>query len=247
VKAAKELLDRGLSIQRVRKALDALRAQLPNVDRPLPRLRVLSDGERLVLVDEGGPFEPLSGQLVMDFDVGALEGRAGEVMQLPGAAQASPQLESLYERFLRAVELDGDPAREDEALAAYRGLLVEDENFAAVHTNLGALHYRRGRLDEARRAFERALELDPAQPEARYNLGNLYADQGDDGRALQAWLRVLAECPEFADAWFNLGVAFARDGATARAREHLERYLALEADSEGKWAQRARALLAGLS
>jgi tetratricopeptide (TPR) repeat protein len=245
LKAAKELLDRGLSIQRVRKALDALRAQLPDVERPLERLRVLSDGERLVVVDDGAAFEPLSGQLVMDFDVGALSGRVAEVMEL--VRPEPPRELPLYDRFVEAMQLDGDPAREAEALAAYHALLAEEPGFAAVHNNLGALLHRSGRLDEAREAFRRALELDPEQPEARYNLGNLLADAGDEAGALAAWTRVADDCPEFADAHFNLGVAFAREGAAARARAHLTHYLALEPDGTSEWAERARAVLASLA
>jgi tetratricopeptide (TPR) repeat protein len=253
VKAAKELLERGLSMQRVRKTLDALRAQLPELDRPIEHLRVVSDGERLVVMQDGAAFEPLSGQLVMDFDVSALSGRVAEVMELapPSATAPSPSPSELpsataYQRFLDAVEADAG-APDAEQLVAWRAVLAADASFAAAHTNLGAVLHRLGRLDEARAAFERALALDPEQPEARYNLGNLLADAGDDEGAIAAWTRVAADCPEFADAHFNLGLALARDGAGARARSHLEHYLALEGDSDGKWAQRARALLAGLT
>ena len=80
VKAAKELLDGGLTLQRARKNLEALRAQLPQVDRPLAQLRVRSDGERVVVSDDGASFEPLTGQLVMDFDVDELQGQLAELM-----------------------------------------------------------------------------------------------------------------------------------------------------------------------
>ncbi len=243
LKAAKELLDRGLSVQRVRKALDALRGQLPSGDRPLARLRVLSDGERLVLVDDAGAFEPLSGQLVMDFAVGALEGRVAEVMQLHHEAATQEPPPSAYAKFLEGTELDGDPEKDDEALAAYRAALALDPNLAAAHTNLGGLFYRRGNSDEALRHFERALALDPEQPEARYNLANLCDERGDRDRAIAEWSRVASACPEFADAHFNLALALLHDGARERARRHLERYLALDGDSGGKWAERARALL----
>src|SRR5262249_31192470 len=49
VKTAKELLDHGVTLQRARKNLEALRAQWPGRgDRPLSSLRVRSDGDRLV-------------------------------------------------------------------------------------------------------------------------------------------------------------------------------------------------------
>jgi DNA-binding transcriptional MerR regulator len=40
VKAAKELADRGFKAAEVRKALDAVRASLPHIPRPLDRIRV---------------------------------------------------------------------------------------------------------------------------------------------------------------------------------------------------------------
>ena len=248
VKAAKELLDRGLSVQRVRKTLEALRGQLPSLDRPLEHLRVLSDGDRLVVIDDGAAFEPLSGQCVMDFDLGSLGGRAAEVMELrrPDPATSNDPPPTAYERFLEGTRLDGDPAGEEAALEAYREALALDPNLAAAHTNCGNLLHRRGRLDEARRAFEAALAVDPEQPEARYNLANLYDELGEPERAVAEWYRVVSACPEFADAHFNLAAACLRDGARARARAHLERYLALDTGEGGEWIERARALLLGL-
>ena len=73
LKTAKELLDRGVTLQRVRRNLEALRAQLPHIERPLASLRIVSDGDRLVVIDEQARFEPTTGQLVMDFALAPLE------------------------------------------------------------------------------------------------------------------------------------------------------------------------------
>src|SRR5262245_39513821 len=67
VKVAKELLDGGLPMQRVRKQLDALRTALPGVERPLARLRICSDGNDVVVVTDDLAFQPASGQTVMSF------------------------------------------------------------------------------------------------------------------------------------------------------------------------------------
>jgi tetratricopeptide (TPR) repeat protein len=242
LKAAKELLDRGVSLQRARKSLDALRAQLPRLPQPLSALRVISDGERILCVAEAAPFEPLSGQMVMEFAVGALEGRVAEVLQLREPEPPRRGAETAWAWFLEAVQLDGsdDPKNEDAALIAYQKALDGDPQLAAAHTNLGALLYRRGDGPEARRHLEEALRLDPEQPEARYNLANLADAEGDHERALAEWLHVVTRCPEFADAHFNLAQSLARDGARDAARRHLERYL--ELDGAGEWAERAREL-----
>src|SRR5512137_3189344 len=90
VKSAKELLDRGFPLQRVRKNLQALREALPQLEQPLAQLRVCSDGERLVVAHRERTFEPLSGQLVLDFEVDELRSRVAEILQLTPDADAAP-------------------------------------------------------------------------------------------------------------------------------------------------------------
>jgi DNA-binding transcriptional MerR regulator len=252
VKAAKELLDRGVSVQSVRKNLTALRGALPGLDRPLARLRVVSDGEHLVVTPdgEGAPFEALSGQLVMDFAVGALSSHVAEVMRLPARDEPTdepPAERGAYDWFLEgcaAFDEADDPASAQRAADAFRRALELDPAIAAAHTNLGSLAHRAGRRGEARAAFEQALTLDPEQPEARYNLANLLDELGETELAVAEWTRVAASCPDFADAHFNLGAALLREGARDAARAHLQRYLQL--DGQGAWADEARGLLARL-
>jgi len=245
VKAAKELLDGGVSLQAVRKNLAALRGALA-VDRPLSRMRVVSDGERLVLLGDDAAFEPLSGQVVMDFLVGPLSTRLAEVLELPlpAAADEGAPERSGYDWFREgcALEAAGASAAAEDA---YKRALERDPGLAAAHTNLGGLAFRDGRRGEARGHFERALALDEDQPEARYDLANLLDELGDTERAVAEWSRVVALHPEFADAHYNLGGALLRLGQPTRARLHLERYLALE--MEGGFAEAARALLGALT
>jgi tetratricopeptide (TPR) repeat protein len=227
VRAAKELLDGGLTLQRARKNLDALRAQL-GVDRPLTRLRVRSDGEQLLVSDGTASFEPLTGQLVLDFGLDELEGKLARLSALPPTTPTT-RAESAWAWFVEGgdCEARGD---DDRALIAYQKALEGDPALAAAHTNLGNLHYRRGERGEARGAYEEALQLDPEQPEARYNLANLLDDVGEHEAACQEWARVVASCPEFADAHYNLAVACVRGGDADTARVHLRRYLALVPD-----------------
>jgi len=228
VKAAKELLDGGVTLQRARKNLEALRAQL-GANRPLANVRVRSDGERVVVTDGGASFEPLTGQLVLDFAIDDLQGQLAELAQPPGTALPTTRAESAWAWFLEGGECEarGDDER---AIIAYSKALEGDPALAAAHTNLGNLHYRRRERGEARAAYQRALALDPDQPEARYNLGNLLDDLGEREAARVEWHRVAAACPEFADAHYNLAVAAARDGDPDAARLHLKRYLALVPD-----------------
>jgi tetratricopeptide (TPR) repeat protein len=272
VKLAKELLDGGLTLQRVRRNLDALRAQLPAVDRPLSRLKICSDGDSLVVVDADVAYQPESGQLVMGFAVSALATQVAEVTALRAAAgpdaddgddvahgdaaarhgidldidagdePGAPR--SAYGWFLQGV---GAQAAGDERAAevAYRRAVARDPALAAAHTNLGNLLHRRGELAAARAAYERALELDPEQPEARFNLGNVLDDLGETELAIAELRGVCGRCPEFADAHFNLSLILARVGGVAQARAHLGRYLELDPDSA--WSQQAQTFLAELA
>ncbi len=241
VRAAKELLDGGLTLQRARKNLDALRAAL-GVDRPLAKLRVRSDGERVVVSDNGASFEPLTGQLVMDFGVDELQGQLAELAAAtaPPAATPETRAESAWAWFVEGGQCE-ERGEDERALIAYHKALEGDPALAAAHTNLGNLHYRRGERGDARASYETALALDPEQPEARFNLGNLLDDVGEPEAARMEWYRVAGACPEFADVHYNLAVACARDGDGEAARLHLRRYLALVPDDA-----RAQALAASL-
>jgi tetratricopeptide (TPR) repeat protein len=258
VKVAKELLEGGLPLQRVRKNLEALRGALPDVEHPLSRLRIVSDGEKVVVRDDDVAFEPTSGQLVLSFTVSSLESDLAKLIPLPtgesrasrGTAKAArddqagpPREESSYALFMRA--LDAEAAADDEAAEAmYRRALARDARLAAAWTNLGNVLERRGRRGEAREAYDKAIELDPDQPEARYNLANLLADTGDRELAIAEYRRVAQACPEFADAHFNLGLLYVAEGRDEEACACLRRYLELDLDPESEWARRASELLA---
>jgi tetratricopeptide (TPR) repeat protein len=240
LKAAKELLDRGITLKCVRKNLEALRQQMPEISRPLAQLRIVSDGDRLVVLDEQTRFEPTTGQLVMDFALGALETQVAELKRTPAALED----DSAYAWFVEGQRLEQAGAPDEEAMAAYTRALEGDPGLAGAHTNLGNLFYRRGDAATARRHYHAALTLDGEQPEARYNLANLLAELGEEEQAIAEWYRVISSCPEFADAHYNLALALEREGSHERARSHLERYLSL--DGTGEWADRARQLLQGL-
>jgi tetratricopeptide (TPR) repeat protein len=242
VRLAKELLDKGLTLQRVRRNLDALRSALPSVQSPLSRVKVCSDGDHLVVVDEDVVYEPASGQVVMDFAVASLSTQLADVAPISSRADVATD-QTAYQWFLDGcrAEADGDDAA---ARADYERALGKDPAIAAAHTNLGNVLYRAGERGAARRSYERALELDPEQPEARFNLGNVLDDLGETDLAIAELRHVSNGCPEFADAHFNLGVILARVGGVAQARALFERYLALDPDSD--WAAQARGLLTEL-
>ncbi len=253
VKAAKDLLTAELSLQQARKAVEALRTQLPEDTHPASRLRVCSDGETIVAIADDRAWEPINGQVVMAFNLPSFGEHVAEVLAMPRvqpddaapvAVEDSPTEANngttAYRTFVEACAAED---RGDSKLAEhmFRQALELEPNMAAALTNLGNLVYRQGELEEARSLYERALERDPTQPEARYNLANLLEDLGEMDLAVAELRRVCAAAPEFADAHYNLGIMLAQIGGTAQAKQHLERYL--ELDTQSDWAQHARAFL----
>jgi Tfp pilus assembly protein PilF len=248
LKVAISLLDGGLSMQRVRKNLDALRARLPEVASPLASMRVCSDGDELVVVDDGAAYQPATGQLVMSFAVRQLAERLADVRPLRGGATGSvagpaPERETAHGCFaagVAALDAGDDPTAE----TMFRNALALDPRLAAAWTNLGNVLDRRGSRGAAREAYQKALALDPDQPEARFNLANLHAELGETELALAEYRRVARATSSFADVHFNLGMTLVSVGAVAQARAHLARYL--ELDDASSWADRARELLGQL-
>ncbi len=254
VKAAKELTDRGFKAAQIRKTLDGVRASLPNIERPLDRIRVAFDGDRLVVVDEGGAYEA-TGQKVFDFGLAELRTsaeRVAEVRPRGTTPTGEPVKRTAYDWFAEGTlrESSGAPDADASAETCYQQALALDAGLAAAHTNLGSIAHRRGDAAEARAAFERALALDPDQVEARYNLANLILETGDVELAIAELRRVLQSAPDFGDAHYNLAVALERLGGRSQARAHLQKYLVLEHDSAtttSPWAEQARTLIARLA
>ena len=248
VKAAKDLLDSGLSLQKVRKNLAELRNILPGEDRPLSRLRIRSDGEHVVILGEDATFEVESQQTLLDFSTGSLKNDVDMLLSVSRPVVGSPaptkekgrSKETAYRLFVQGLAHENKKGEGHEAAKAFRRALDLDPSLSAAHTNLGNIYYRMGQVADARAHYERALALDPDQPEARYNLANIYDDEGDVEMAIAEYRRVLASCPDFRDAHFNLGLAFEKLGRTARAKECFERYLEFEPDSDSVWAKLAR-------
>jgi tetratricopeptide (TPR) repeat protein len=255
VKAAKDLLAAEIPLQRVRKAVESLKKALPNDTHPTSRLRVCSDGETIVALKDDVAFEPVSGQVVMAFNLPSFGEHIAEVLAMPRVDPSAPQEitdapteanggTTAYRHFVEACAAE-DRGDFETAEHLLRQAIDLEPNMAAALTNLGNLAYRQGEPDEARRLYERALEHDPLQPEARYNYANLLEDLGETDLAIAELRKVCSVAPEFADAHYNLGLVLAQVGGAAQARAHLERYLELDGTSE--WAEHARAYLERLA
>ena len=62
LKTAKRLIDAGVSVQRIRTAIRALRETLPAVRRPLTELVLVATGDVVLVFKDGTAFDAVSGQ-----------------------------------------------------------------------------------------------------------------------------------------------------------------------------------------
>lgn len=62
LRTARRLIDAGVSVQRIRSSIQALRRLLPSVARPLSELVLVATGDVVLVFREGTAFEAASGQ-----------------------------------------------------------------------------------------------------------------------------------------------------------------------------------------
>jgi DNA-binding transcriptional MerR regulator len=235
LRATRELLAQQVRLRDVAKAIGALRETLPKVTRPLQELRIVGDGRRVVVKSDSGAFEPVTGQMVLDFQVQALR---DDVVRVLRPETSVSRARTAYDTYVQASALDEDPATYDQAEELYARAIRLDPTLAIAYTNLGNIRFRRGDEAAAEGLYRRAIEVDPRQPEAHYNLGYVLLERGDAGGASQFFERAIEGDPRFADAHFNLAMALEQMGERTRARTHWKKYLELE--PSGTWADVAR-------
>ncbi len=235
LRAARDLLAKRVRLRDVARAVENIRASLPKVTRPLAELRIVSDGKRVVVKSSAFSYEPLTGQMVLDFDVKALRDDVVRVLR-PNAGRERAR--TAYELYVRASQLDEDPQTLAEAEELYQRALELDPWLAIAYTNLGNIRFRRGDDAAAEVLYDKALSLDRAQPEAQYNLGYVMLERGRPDEAVQHFKGAIVSDPQFADAYFNLAMAYEQAGEPTKARPCWRKYLEIE--PTGTWAEIAK-------
>ncbi len=235
LRATRELLEHRVRLRDVAQAIGVLRATLPRVTRPLQELRIVGDGRRVVVRSDAGSFEPLTGQMVLDFEVQSLQ---DDVVRLLRPETGSARARTAYDLYVQASTLDESAQTYDQAEDLYDRAIRLDPSLAIAYTNLGNIRFRRGDEPGAEKLYRRAIEIDPHQPEAHYNLGYVMLERGEARIATDHFSRALEGDPRFADAHFNLAMAWEQVGEHTRARIHWRKYLDLE--PSGTWSNIAR-------
>lgn len=224
---------------RIRSAVRALREKLGGVEDPLKELKIFCEGRKVAVLIEGQRMEPVSGQLLLDFDQRELNTLLAFPPEGRGKAAASDAKAREAEAwFERGLELEQTGAPPEEILDAYQRALALDPASAGAAVNLGTIYYRLRRWDDAERAYMRALEIDSSYALAHFDLGNLFDERGDSERAASHYQSALKLNPNYADAHYNLALLSQTHGAAMKAVRHWKAYLKL--DGTSSWSAIAR-------
>ena len=230
LRTVKQLVEKGVPANRLRRALTALGEKLVQVQAPLAELRVLSDGKDVIVERHGARVEPLSGQFVLNFETRELR-ELGEKVCVIAERNADDWL-------ALALEYEAVKKTRTEAIDAYdRALRLDPAKLEAL-LNCGTLHYEDGNLEKASEYFSRAISSQPDSALAHFNLGSVLDELGDV-QAARNHLRLAVRLdPNYPDAQYNLAFVCEKLAAFAEAREHWQAYLKLE--PAGPWSSYAR-------
>lgn len=221
LKTARDLANSKLSNRKVGKALTALRQRLPN-GQPLSTVRIIIDGDRVVVRDRGAPYEPETGQSVLDFNTGDLANRVAPLIKdsAERAAASADTAQSWYELGVD-YELMGSS---EDAERAYKRALLLDSNFINPYINLGRILHRQLNLTDAEALYRKAMSKEPASAVAHFNLGVVLEDQDEKDAAMQAYRDSVRLDPTVADAHYNLARLLEQAGDLKSALRHLNAF-----------------------
>jgi len=231
----------------IRKALDALRARLRDVHDPLTELKIYSRGKKIQVQFAGQRMEPISGQLLLDFDeaeISKLLSFPGQTNREHGGARKHKSRIEAEHWFEKGLELEQTGAPMEDIIEAYRKASEIDPTSAGALVNLGTVYFNARNWREAERHYRKALEVDSRYALAYFNLGNLYDEKGDRSEALAHYLSAIRFQSNYADAHYNVALLYQSTGQPLKAMGHWKLYLKLDPNSS--WAVIARRELAKL-
>jgi tetratricopeptide (TPR) repeat protein len=223
LRKAEGLVSQRIPPHRVRRALQKLRARLPE-SSPLTGVQLGTEGSSVVVQEGNTRWQVESGQVLLPFDPPADAATDVPLAMLrvrpPAVAAASdvapPSPEEIYE-----IGCDIDEADPVSAEASYRQVLMQAPEHADAHINLGRILHERGDLPAAEAHYRRALIIRPSDATALFNLGVALEDQGRNGPALEAYAGAIEADGKNADAHYNAARLYDLLGDYGAALRHL--------------------------
>jgi len=222
-----------ISAKSIRASVDAMQ-RVAGIRNPLLESSAVRRGSRLAFRMGGALVDPLTQQLVFDFD--AQTGSRLEIVRT-GELQVQRAAE-LQEMFLHAVQLEENVSTLHQAMMLYDSILAVQPSHAPSLINLGTIHYNMRHFEQAEKLYRRATIADPEYALAFFDLGNVLDEMQQLDEATVAYQKAVALVPQYADAHYNLALAYERQGQRRRALRHWLTYVRL--DPVGPWASHAR-------
>jgi tetratricopeptide (TPR) repeat protein len=233
-----------VSAAQIRKAIQSLRKHLSEVENPLSELKIYSKGKKIEVQFAGQKMEPISGQLLLNFD----QAEISKLLSFPGQAEESPAAKKMKARreaeqwFEKGLDLEQTGAPVEEVIAAYLKAAEIDPTSGGALVNLGTLYFNSKDWQEAESYYRKAVEVDPEYALAHFNLGNLYDERGERPAALDHYIAAIRIHPRYADAHYNIALLYQTMGQPLKAVRHWKAYLSMDPGSA--WAAIARRELA---
>jgi type IV pilus assembly protein PilF len=112
--------------------------------------------------------------------------------------------------------------RAPEPLPPVKSQEASPKERAALHAELGAGYYERGRMDIALEELNEAVALDPGNPQIYNYFGLVYAVLGENAKAEQNFQRGLALAPEDSDLRHNWGWYLCSNGKPRQSIPEFE-------------------------
>ena len=234
-------------LERIRRSLAALRDRLKDTPDLFSEVRVFSQGNRVRVQIGKQQMEPISGQLLFDFQQSELN----KLLHLPAASRNAEKAADLLRKklqadhwFERGLELEQQAAPIEQIIEAYQKAAILDPHAAGAFVNLGTIYFNGHAWSDAEQQYKKALEIDPHYALAHFNLANLHDERGDYPNAVLHYEAAVKLQPSYADAHYNLALLHQNAGETLNAVRHWRAYLKL--DRTSTWSEIARRELAKL-
>jgi tetratricopeptide (TPR) repeat protein len=228
-----------LSSQRIRSsriyASVAAMQRVSGMANPLLETGMVYAGSRVVFRHQGAIVDPLSRQLVFDFDTRDTPGLCTVV----GAAASQRYRESqAADLFYAAVRMEDEQGAARQVIDLYSRAIELHPAHAAALINLGTIYYNQRQYVQAEEVYRRATEADPNYALAFFDLGNSLDELQRLTEAIEAYKSAIRLVPKYADAHYNLALAYERIGEQRKALPHWMTYAKL--DPMGPWSSHAR-------
>jgi len=123
-----------------------------------------------------------------------------------------------------------ESGRTELALTHLKTAAARMPNSAMIHTNLGNVYLRLGKLDQASECYKKSLKLDPQVPETLFNLGVIHHQQGKLEEAASYIESSLEIKPSFHEAYMELSKIYREQNQPDLAAACFIKVLAIKPD-----------------